>query len=395
MQLSHSIDFEQLVAALPGLVHWVDKNNVYLGCNELQALVLGLHSRNDIIGKKNRDLNHRTPEIYDNQNLDVMNKKTPQVFEELVTLSDGTYAMILSHKIPLFDTTGQVIGLLAVSFDTVIQKDIEKTAAKADKEDEELDSQIRILLVEDQIFTAEVTKIILSELNCEVDVANSAKMAMVQAKSKKFDLIFMDIGLPDLDGYATTQWIRHNSLSLNKRVPIIALTALADNQDKERCMESGMNAILIKPIYKNKALDILHAFIPRISDKAKVPIAANDETDWSVLSGKIIDLELGSQMFNGNVELTKKMISTLIVNLSTELTALESSYKAKDWEKMENIVHRLRGAISYCGTPRLQEACARLENHLRAGYRELAPLLYKQLLKEIDAVKHEYALLIG
>lgn len=384
MQLAGTLDLEQLISAMPGAVYWIDRHNVYQACNDLQALVFGLKSKDDIVGKKNSDLNNRTPEIYDNQHLTVMKNQKTQIFEEMITLTDGSYAMVLSHKIPLFDTTGQVIGLMGMWFDPVIQNDIQQTTRI---DDTGIAHEIHVLLVEDQRFAADVTQIILNELHCEVQIASSASAARQYAKTKRFDLILMDIGLPDSDGYTTTQWIRTDRTSLNRRVPIIALTALADDQDKDRCLESGMNAILIKPIYRNKAIEILDIFVPKAMHKTKIPMAANDQTDWSKLSGKVIDLEKGAEMFNGNTELAKKMIGTLIADLDTEIDKLDQCYKSKNWDLLEAHVHKLRGGISYCGTPRLQEACARLEDHLHAGYQELAPLLYKQLLKEIDAVK--------
>jgi len=387
MQLPGAFDLEQLITTMPGAAYWIDRQNVYQACNDLQALVFGLKSKYDIVGKKNSDLINRTPEIYDNQHLTVMKNQKTQIFEEMITLTDGSYAMVLSHKIPLFDTTGQVIGLMGMWFDPVIQSDIQQTIRIYDTA---IAHEIHVLVVEDQRFAADVTKIILNELHCEVQIASSASAARQYAKTKRFDLILMDIGLPDSDGYAVTQWIRTDRTSLNRRVPIIALTALADDQDKDRCLESGMNAILIKPIYRNKALEILDIFVPKAVNQTQIPVAANDQTDWSKLSGKIIDLEKGAEMFNGNTELAKKMIGTLIADLETEMDKLDQYYKAKNWDLLEAGVHKLRGGISYCGTPRLKEACARLEDHLHAGYHELAPLLYKQLLKEIGAVKANY-----
>lgn len=392
MQIAGTLDLEQLIALMPGAVHWVDRHNVYQACNDLQAKIFGLKSKQEIIGKKNSDLPQRPAEIYDNQNLTVMKKKIPQTFEEMIALEDGRYAMVLSHKIPLFDTTGQVIGLIGMWFDSVIQNDIEKSL-NTNIDAYPTSHHIQVLLVEDQPFAADVTQIILSELNCEVQIASSAAAAMQYAKTKHFDLILMDIGLPDANGYTTTEWIRQDPSSLNRRVPIVALTAIADTQDKERCLNAGMNAILIKPIYRDKALDILNVFVPRATDNSQIPIAANDDTHCSILSGKTIDLEMGAEMFNGNTELAKKMIGTLIADLDTEVHKLNQYYKTKQWENFEATVHKLRGGISYCGTPRLKEACAKLEDHLHAGYQDLAPLLYKQLLKEIEAVKNDYAIL--
>jgi two-component system aerobic respiration control sensor histidine kinase ArcB len=239
---------------------------------------------------------------------------------------------------------------------------------------------LQILLIEDHGFTAEVTKIILSEIDCSVTIAYNAQAAIDLVQQRYFDLIFMDVGLPDLDGYETTQWIRQNPHSLNQAVPIVALTALADNQDKERCLKAGMNAVLIKPIYKSRALEILNALLPRFIHDSPVSLAAS----------KIIDLELGANMFNGNTDLAKQMLIAFIESLEVELEKLDLAYKSKSWEIFASLIRKLQGGISYCGTPRLQTACSRLEIHLRTGYHELSPLLYKQFLKEIAAVKEEH-----
>src|SRR5207237_1330014 len=130
-----------------------------------------------------------------------------------------------------------------------------------------------ILLVEDQPIAAEITKSMLSELNCEVDIATSAKTAIFQAQNKSYDLIFMDLGLPDLNGYETTKRIRLQELIKGRHVPIIALTVHADNQDRSYCFGAGMNAILTKPLFKEKAQDVLNAFIPKIKE-LKIPVAA-------------------------------------------------------------------------------------------------------------------------
>jgi CheY-like chemotaxis protein len=250
-----------------------------------------------------------------------------------------------------------------------------------------------ILLVEDQPIAAEITKSMLSELNCEVDIATSAKTAIFQAQNKSYDLIFMDLGLPDLNGYETTKRIRLQELIKGRHVPIIALTVHADNQDRSYCFGAGMNAILTKPLFKEKAQDVLNAFIPKIKE-LKIPVAANDEMNWAVLAGNVIDLEHGARLFNGNVKLAKQMITSMITNLDTDEHELEEAHHSGNWLRIMEIVRKIRGIICYCGTPRLEEACTRLENHLKAGYRGLAHTLYQQLLREIEAVKKKYPKLI-
>lgn len=242
----------------------------------------------------------------------------------------------------------------------------------------------RVLLVEDHPLAADIAKAILSDLDCEVDIAENANEAIEQSQKSQYDLIFMDIGLPDMDGYETTKII-HSHESKDHHVPIVALTAHADKYERERCLKSGMDAILIKPLFKEKAVNILNMFIPKMSDFTFD--AANDEINDSALPDEIIDLELGARFFQGNTKLAHKMISTMIANFYAEYTDFNEAFESKDWEELQNLIRKFRGAIAYCGTPRLEAACRYLENYLKAGHQKFAPPLYEQLVREVGNVK--------
>ncbi len=403
-------NLDTLATLVPGGFYWKDSLGTYLGCNDNFLKAIGL-TRDEVIGKKDNELWPTQAKILEEHDKIVIKSQYPITLEEIFPLNNGEHKVLLVVKMPLKNQDNEVLGIIANSIDITPQrkkpyinegitkkanvdnveishynKGVFKESPRHAKVDKSLDEKNYILLVEDQSLTAEITHIILSDLNCQVDVATTAKSAIQAALDHKYDLIFMDVGLPDMDGYEATKQIRLNHASKDKPVPIIALTANADNNDRVRCIEAGMNAVLIKPLFKEKAEDMLNAFIPKVQT-TQIPIAANDAIDWSVLPEKIIDLEVGARLFNGNVELAKKMLTTMLASFTTEIGDLDTAYKIKDWDSIEAIVHKLRGGISYCGAPRLQEACARFENHLKAGYRELAPLLYKQLLKEIEAVK--------
>jgi signal transduction histidine kinase/AmiR/NasT family two-component response regulator len=130
----------------------------------------------------------------------------------------------------------------------------------------------RVLLVEDNTIAAQVVSHMISTLGCNrVDVADTGKMAIQLAKNNVYDLIFMDIGLPDIDGYETTRQIRLNELN-KKHVPIVALTAHLDEDNKQFFIDSGINAMLSKPLLKDKAKDILNSFIPYWKNESKPEI---------------------------------------------------------------------------------------------------------------------------
>lgn len=118
--------YEQLVAALPGHVYWMTRDNVFLGCNDLQAKHAGLASRYEIVGKTNFDMPWKDQAAaLDALNNKVMETGIPHIAEEFAKMSYGD-AYFLSNKIPLFSKSGNVIGVLGISLDITDRKHAEQ-----------------------------------------------------------------------------------------------------------------------------------------------------------------------------------------------------------------------------------------------------------------------------
>jgi len=124
-------------------------------------------------------------------------------------------------------------------------------------------NKIQVLVVEDHPITAKITKAIITELNCEVDVASDGLTALAQVQSKSYDVIFMDVGLPDIDGCEVTRRIRLQKSSTSQDVLIVGLTAHIGANDKQRCIEAGMNVVFTKPLQQEKIEDFLKVSIPK------------------------------------------------------------------------------------------------------------------------------------
>jgi len=118
-----------------------------------------------------------------------------------------------------------------------------------------------ILIVEDQPMTAYIVKELFEKLGCKVNIAEDGQTAIKLTKQNHYDLILMDIGLPDLDGYEVTKHIRTNAEPAQDRIPIIGLTAHLDDKKKQQGLNAGMNIVLTKPLLEETAVDILHKFI--------------------------------------------------------------------------------------------------------------------------------------
>lgn len=118
-----------------------------------------------------------------------------------------------------------------------------------------------VLVVEDHVIAQVVTTAFLSELQCKVDIAASGQAALQLCQTQQYDLIFMDIGLPDMQGYEVTQHIRKNESYKAATTPIIALTAHVGEEGRQRCLEAGMNAIFTKPLTRLQCKTILESYI--------------------------------------------------------------------------------------------------------------------------------------
>lgn len=117
---------------------------------------------------------------------------------------------------------------------------------------------LKILVVEDNVINQKISQIMLEQLGCEVDIADCSAKA-ISMFANGYDLIFMDLGLPDQDGFQTVIEIR--KLEQGKiHTPIVAMTAHVFQQDKDRCFEVGMNEVISKPIVQQDLIDVLHKF---------------------------------------------------------------------------------------------------------------------------------------
>jgi PAS domain S-box-containing protein len=122
----------------------------------------------------------------------------------------------------------------------------------------------RLLLVEDHPINQKVMQTMLSELNYDVDVANSGSEAMDVFKQHDYDLVLMDIGLPDMDGMQVTQkFLNHEKLSHRMHTPVVALTAHALEEDRQNFLAAGMIDVLTKPIAYNQLVETLKKLINR------------------------------------------------------------------------------------------------------------------------------------
>ncbi|MEM1244130.1 MAG: ATP-binding protein, partial [Pseudomonadota bacterium] len=142
-------------------------------------------------------------------------------------------------------------SILTAPNDSMPKKTIEKPMPK---------KAYHVLLVEDSLVNQKVMKLFLEEINCQVDIAGTGQAALKLIKPEH-ELVLMDVSLPDLNGFETTQAIRKQAIY--KDLPIIAITAHVFDKDKQKCLDSGMNDVINKPVSKEQLIKILQKYISK------------------------------------------------------------------------------------------------------------------------------------
>jgi PAS domain S-box-containing protein len=295
----------------------------------------------------------------------------------------STFTAVIKLQKPLLDEPLGSEDLLPTSSRDLAAPTVEITSSQKEVEVNGIGAsskQSRILVVEDNDIAARVITNLLAGMDCQVDVADKGKLAVHMADENRYDLIFMDIGLPDIDGYEVTKRIRLSELH-KAHVPIIALTAHMDEDNKQHCIGIGMNAVLTKPLGKEKAEDILNSFVPYRKNQLKAAVV--DAGSEAKIELPIFDFERVKAQF-GNEKSALEMVAMFVDSLPQEVEQLQAAYNKKDWHSVQLLTHRLRGGVSYCGASRLDEVCSKLESAIRDEHSELWEELYQHMLNEIS-----------
>jgi two-component system sensor histidine kinase/response regulator len=127
-----------------------------------------------------------------------------------------------------------------------------------DKKKGEVEKRMQVLLVEDNAINQKVAVQMLKKLHCEVDVADDGAQALKMLETKEYDLAFMDIQMPHVDGYEATTEIRKRERDTGKHLTIVAMTANAMHGDREKCIEAGMDDYIAKPVLPPQLAEMLN-----------------------------------------------------------------------------------------------------------------------------------------
>jgi CheY-like chemotaxis protein len=233
----------------------------------------------------------------------------------------------------------------------------------------------RVLLVEDNPVNQELAQHMLEHLGCTCVIARHGREALVALEGDAaFDAILMDCQMPEMDGFEATAAIRQREAQgMQKRVPIIALTAGAVEGDRDKCLAAGMDDYLSKPF----SLEQLEGVLRRCLPVVPVVEPGAPHVDPQVIESMLV---LGG----GGTELLKRMVDIYLQDAPGRVAAMREGIEGRDSGTVGRAAHALKSASANLGAVALAELCRRVERLCLAGsLAEAAPL--------VEAIEQEIA----
>ena len=207
----------------------------------------------------------------------------------------------------------------------------------------------KVLAVDDMEMNLRLLKTWLQPSPLELTLAYTGEDAVKLCQRNEYDLILMDVQMPNMDGLQASQLIRQSELNLG--TPIIAVTAHAFKEEQERLLSSGMDDYLPKPLDLNELIVVIKRWcIQQTPQPISVP-----SLDW----------DLALKRANHNFDAAKEVFDAFVKHLPPIILQIESSWQAQDFENTLAQVHKLHGACCYTGVPKLQALCEEVEGKLK------------------------------
>ncbi|HDA5038454.1 TPA: two-component sensor histidine kinase BarA [Salmonella enterica] len=249
-----------------------------------------------------------------------------------------------------------------------------------------------VMAVDDNPANLKLIGALLEDKVQHVELCDSGHQAVDRAKQMQFDLILMDIQMPDMDGIRACELI--HQLPHQQQTPVIAVTAHAMAGQKEKLLSAGMNDYLAKPIEEEKLHNLLLRYKPGANVAAR--LMAPEPAEFIFNPNATLDWQLALRQAAGKPDLARDMLQMLIDFLPEVRNKIEEQLVGENPNGLVYLVHKLHGSCGYSGVPRMKNLCQLIEQQLRSGVHEeeLEPE-FLELLDEMDNVAREAKKILG
>ncbi|HZW25951.1 MAG TPA: PAS domain S-box protein [Gallionella sp.] len=223
----------------------------------------------------------------------------------------------------------------------------------------------RILLAEDNRINQEVAVELLSEVGLKVEIANDGFEAVEKVRAGGYDLILMDMQMPGMDGLEATRAIR--ALPGCSTLPILAMTANAFDEDRERCMAAGMDDFIAKPVDPEQLFSTLMRWLPTAAITPPAAPAAPDGLPAELAEIPGLDTEQGLKVLDGHLAAYLRLLRLYAAEHADDMSRLRERMSRGERDEAMRLAHTLKGISGNLGATGIQELAAELEAAIKDG----------------------------
>ncbi len=286
----------------------------------------------------------------------IAEEKLGKIFENFQQASSGTSRLYggtglgLAIVKQLVEAQGGTIIVKSIieegsTFSFVLNFQKSKGAVELEPEIMEIDKEIKnikVLVAEDIALNQLLMRTLLDEFGFECDIATNGKIAVEKLQTNTYDIVLMDLQMPEMNGFEATEHIRN---VMNLGIPIIALTADVTTVDLEKCKFVGMNDYIAKPVDEK----VLYSKIVSFVKKPLLMIENKMIVNGDGVKIKYTDMEYLIRRTKSNPTLMMEMISLYLEQTPPLINAMKQSLQAKDWNSLHAAVHKMIPSFSIVG----------------------------------------------
>jgi len=244
---------------------------------------------------------------------------------------------------------------------------------------------LRILLAEDMVANQQLVTIVLEKCGHTVVIANDGRETLdILERDSGFDLILMDVQMPEMSGFEVTEEIRRREQNTDVHVPIIALTARAMSEDKELCLQAGMDLYISKPF---RPQDLRSA----VEQVTSAEFRAVEPAVSGVVEGEFPTRAQALERVEGDEELLSSMAETILEQCPSLLSEIRSALEAEDAAAVEGAAHGFKSVLGLLGNNAAFAAAADLEEAGRNGELTSGVELFAALEEKVAAFSEALA----
>jgi two-component system, sensor histidine kinase and response regulator len=250
--------------------------------------------------------------------------------------------------------------------------------------------QLQILLAEDNEVNQMLAVQMLSKRGHTVVVAGNGLQALAAYGQSRFDLILMDVQMPEMNGLEATRLIRQREAETAAHIPIIAMTARAMKGDREECIAAGMDAYVSKPVQFAELFKTISSLVPSVEEGWEPAAGETREAGAERVNGasrQVVNQEALLEMVGGDVEFLRQVVRVFLDTSPAHLARIHEAIARRDSGLLQEAAHALKGAVGGLQATPAYEAALHLERLGRAGEMAGAEPALARLDEEIQRLK--------